>query len=64
MKKLRLLLFLGVISLVFVGCDNLNQLTGPTEADMDVSVYQRPEFVDTRPPEIIANFISNASYES
>lgn len=63
MKKLYVLLFPVVFSFVFLGCDNPNQLAGPGEPHVDGSVYQRPEFIDTRPPEIIANFINHASPE-
>lgn len=54
MKKLLALLFTGVALLLVFGCSH----TPPTQSNVDHSIelVQRPNFIETRPPEVVANF--------
>jgi hypothetical protein len=55
MKRLLLLLALGSLILMFASCSDsptLTQSTGP-----QITLVQRPEFVDTRPADVISQFI-------
>ncbi len=63
MKRVCLLLLTGMISIVFWGCGDQGQVTGPSEPGVDGSVYQRPQFIDTRPYAVIEDFVNQASPE-
>lgn len=67
MKKFLTLTLVGIALLLFFGCSELP----PTKSDVDqptsfkidhsVALTQRPDFVDTRPPEVIATFMLGKS---
>lgn len=67
MKKVLTLTLVGFALLLFFGCSELP----PTKSDVDhstsfkidhsVALSQRPDFVDTRPPEVIASFMLGKS---
>lgn len=58
MRKLLALLLAGVALLMVFGCGE----TPPTQsnADQAVLLVQRPEFIDTRPPDVVASFTMHA----
>jgi hypothetical protein len=54
MKQLLALLLAGVALFMIFGCSD----SGPTQPNVDhsVTLVQRPNFIETRPPEVVANF--------
>lgn len=58
MKKLLVLTLAAVTLLLVFGCSDTPP---PTQSNVDhsIALVQRPDFVETRPPEVVANFTLN-----
>jgi caspase domain-containing protein len=58
MKQLLVLTLAAMTLLLGFGCSDTPQ---PTQSNVDhnVELVQRPEFIETRPPEVVANFTLN-----
>jgi len=56
MRKTLLLLAISSLIIMFAGCSDSPQVTGPDDQPA-LTLVQRPEFVDTRPQDVIANHI-------
>lgn len=59
-------LFVGLVLLVaalvmFTGCSDSGNITQPEQNSLDGSSLVRPEFIDTRPAEVIERYVQNAS---
>jgi len=60
MKKVILILIVAAF-LFTIGCSKSSKTTAPDQTYIDGSIYQRPEFVDTRPVNVIEKFTLTAS---
>lgn len=57
MRKLLLLLALGSVILMFASCSDSPTVTQPDVSQ--ITLVERPEFVETRPPDVVSDFIKN-----
>jgi hypothetical protein len=55
-KKLHALLLAGVVLLFLFGCSEQPQAPVKSGVDHSIQLVQRPEYVETRPPEVVASF--------
>ncbi|MFC1475009.1 caspase domain-containing protein [Candidatus Zixiibacteriota bacterium] len=63
MKKFFGLLFIGAALLMMFGCSDTppTQSSSPPGVDHSVALVERPEFIETRPQEIVSTFTLNQS---
>jgi len=59
MKRLLLLFIVGLTAIALFGCSDTPTTTGPD--GQAITLTSRPEFVETRPAEVITNFVINPS---
>lgn len=57
MRKLLLLLALGSVILMFASCSDSPTVTQPDVSQ--ITLVQRPEYVETRPADVVSQFIKN-----
>ena len=55
MRKVLLLLALGSVILMFASCSD--SPTVPQSTVQQITLVQRPEFIETRPPDVVSQFI-------
>jgi len=60
MKKLLILLGLGLTLLLMFGCSDSPNVTQPSDAPA-ITLVERPEFIETRPEAVISQFILKES---
>ncbi len=61
MKKLLTLLAALIVIFMIFGCSETPQVTDPMDISSLGALVQRPEYIETRPPEVVSQFVMEPS---